>query len=201
MTIWWIARALGLVALLALTSATALGAVSTRGGVDRRSRDRRTVVQLAHRSSALVGLSALVLHVVLLVLDTHVDLTIGSVLVPFTSGFAPLGVGLGVLALWAFVAAAASGALRGRLAGTRVSPRVWRAVHLSGYAGWALSLGHGLLTGTDTGTWWSSATYALCAAFVGGAVLLRLAGTRRSPATTDRGSRAAGRELLRGAHS
>lgn len=181
MTLWYLARALGMVALIGFTASTCLGALATVGGRDGARGHGRAVRQLAHRSVALVALAALALHVGLLVLDSHVDLGVVSVAVPFTSGFAPFAVGLGTLGVWAFVATALSGMARGRLAGSRLSPRAWRALHVSAYGGWLLSMLHGVLAGTDTGQWWTTAVYAACGLAVAASVWVRVgAGARRA---------------------
>ncbi|MDR6117466.1 sulfoxide reductase heme-binding subunit YedZ [Aeromicrobium sp. SORGH_AS981] len=186
MTLWFLARALGMVALLGFTASVCLGALASSTGRGGRALEQRAVRQLAHRSVALVALGALALHVGLLVLDTHVALSLTSVVVPFTSGFAPFAVGLGTLGVWAFVATALSGLSRGRLAGSRVSPLVWRTVHGAAYVGWVLSMGHGVLAGTDTGRAWTTIVYAGCALAVAAAVALRvLARPRRTTAPTD----------------
>ncbi|WP_286690223.1 hypothetical protein [Aeromicrobium sp. REDSEA-S38_B2] len=186
MTLWFLARALGMVALLGFTASVCLGALASSTGRGSGAHEQRAVRQLAHRSVALTALAALVLHVGLLALDTHVDVPLTSVVVPFTSGFAPLAVGLGALAVWAFVAAALSGLSRGRLAGSRVSPLVWRTVHGSAYVGWLLSMGHGVLAGTDTGRAWATVVYVGCALAVAGVAALRiLARPRRTTVLTD----------------
>ncbi len=180
MTAWYLARAAGLLALVAFTVATTLGAAGPRRGglggtlVADRSADRRVLLQVAHRSSAVIGLALLALHVVLLVADAHVDLSWAGALVPFTAGWEPVALGLGTLGAYAFAVAAISGALRGRIAVGAASARRWRAVHLSAYAGWALALGHGLLSGTDSGAAWVVGLYAACALSVALAVGLRL---------------------------
>jgi sulfoxide reductase heme-binding subunit YedZ len=197
MTLWFLARALGMVALLGFTASVCLGALASSTGRGTGAHEKRAVRQLAHRSIALVALGALALHVGLLVLDTHVALSLMSVVVPFTSGFAPFAVGLGTLAVWAFVATALSGLSRGRLAGSRVSPRAWRTVHAAAYVGWVLSMGHGVLAGTDTGRAWTTVVYVGCALAVGTAVALRvLARPRRTTTLTD--SVPAHRVLVRG---
>lgn len=175
MTLWYLARALGLVALVALTASVALGALATVDtGPDQHSRSARLVRQLVHRSVAVTGLVALVLHVAAIVADEYVDVSIPAALVPFTSGYEPFAVGLGVLALWAFVAAAVSGAARGRLAVSRGAVRRWRAVHAAAYGGWLLCMLHGVLAGTDSSTWWALLTYGTCTAAVVLAVAARL---------------------------
>lgn len=169
MTLWYLARALGFVALLAFTASTALGALATTAPRTAAGRRDRLVRQLVHRSVAVLGLVALTLHAGAIVADSFVDVSIPASLVPFTAGYRPFAVGLGTLGLWAIVAAAVSGASRGRLAGSATAARGWRVVHRLAYVGWALSMGHGVLAGTDTRQPWAVVTYAACAVAVGAA--------------------------------
>lgn len=171
MTLWLIARSLGFVALSAFTASVVLGLTSSSIGSPRS----RYVQQLVHRSLAAIALVALSGHFVSLVLDSYVDVPWSTALVPFTSGYEPLAVTLGTLAVWSFLVTAVSGMARGRLAGTTVSPRVWRWLHRSAWAGWVLSVGHGLLAGTDSSTTWAVVTYAVCVSAVAGAALVRCA--------------------------
>ncbi len=179
MTLWFLARAAGFVALLSASLTVALGAMgsSTR-------RDRRIVAQLVHRSAAAVTLALLGLHAVLLVADHFVDVSMVGALVPFTAGYRALALGLGSLALYAFLVVSATGALRGRLAASARAARAWRVVHLSAYAAWALAMAHGILAGTDTLRGWALAIYGVSAFVVASALAARLADearARRSP--------------------
>lgn len=191
MTLWYLARAAGLVALIAFTASTVLGALSTsrRPARDVRDLDRRYLVQMAHRSAAVTGLAALATHVVLLVADSYVNLRIGGAIVPLTAGYRPFALALGTLGVYAIVLVAVSGAARGRLATSARAARAWRTVHVLAYAGWALSMGHGVLAGSDTGTWWTTAVYVACGAAVVAAVAVRLrarARDARAPLTVAR---------------
>lgn len=175
MTLWYLARAAGFIALFAATASVTLGAL----GSSRRphlgvGHDRRILQQFAHRSAAVVTLAMLALHVVLLVTDAYVNLSLPGVLVPFTAGYRGFALGLGSLAAYGLLVVAVTGAARGRLASSVAAARGWRWVHASAYGVWLLSMGHGLLAGTDTGRWWSWAIYAACAVSVGAAVLVRL---------------------------
>jgi sulfoxide reductase heme-binding subunit YedZ len=190
MTLWFLARAAGFVALLAATLTVALGALGsaarpTGGRVDITHLDRRLLAQLVHRSTAVLALAMLGLHAVLLVTDHYVAVSWAGALVPFTAGYRAVALGLGTLAVYAFGVAALTGALRGRLlAGSQRAARVWRAVHLSAYAAWALALGHGVLAGTDTRQSWATALYGASAATVAVAVSVRALARvrhRRSP--------------------
>lgn len=170
MTLWFIARAAGFVALLAASITVALGAAGTTGRLDHR-----ILAQLVHRSAAVMTLAMLGLHAVLLVLDQYVDVSVRGALVPFTAGYRGYALGLGTLAAYGFVVVAATGALRGRLAGSVRAARAWRGVHLSAYAAWVLAMGHGILAGTDTARGWALALYGASAFVVAAAVAGRVA--------------------------
>lgn len=186
MTIWYLARATGLVALIAFTAATVLGALASRHGsaASDRQLDRRYLTQMAHRSAAVLGLLTLVAHAALIVADAYVNVSLTATVLPFTAGYRPLALALGTLSVYAFVLVGVSGALRGRLASSARAARTWRAVHLSAYVGWALAMGHGIFSGTDTGATWSTAIYAACGLAVAAAVARRLldrSGTSPAP--------------------
>lgn len=176
MTIWYLARATGLVALIAFTAATAMGALASRSRhrpTDQQL-DRRFLVQMAHRSAAVLGLLALALHATLIVLDSYVSVSVASTVLPFTAGYRPVALGAGTLSVYAFVVVAVSGAVRGRLATSARAVRAWRSVHVTAYAGWAMAMGHGIFSGTDTASLWSTAIYVACGLAVAIAVALRL---------------------------
>lgn len=176
MTIWYLARGAGMVALIAFTASTVLGALAARvpRANDARSLDRRFLVQMAHRSAAVTGLAMLLAHVVLIVVDTFVSVSLTATFLPFTAGYRPVALGVGSIAVYLFVLVAVSGALRGRLATSASAARRWRGVHLMAYAGWALSMGHGIFAGSDTGAWWSTVIYLLCGLAVAAALTVRL---------------------------
>jgi sulfoxide reductase heme-binding subunit YedZ len=194
MTLWFLARAAGFVALLAATVTVTLGAMGasarpTGGPVDAAHLDRRVLAQLVHRSAAVIAIAMLGLHAAMLIADKFVDVSIAGALEPFTAGYRGVAVGLGTLAAYGFLVVAASGALRGRLAHSLTASRGWRAVHLSAYAAWGLAMGHGLLSGTDTSQPWALALYTACGSAVGAVVTSRLVAAarhHRSPLPTAR---------------
>ena len=178
MTTWYLIRSLGLVAYLALSLSLALGGASTTSARSPGAIDRRVVRQLLHRSVAVLGLVALAAHLVLVVLDSFVPTTLPQVLVPMTATYRPVALGLGSLAMYAFVLAAVTGWARSAIAGA-LSERAWRLIHASAYVGWMLCLAHGILAGTDTGRLWSWAAYAGGVLAVGGALAWRRASVGR----------------------
>lgn len=177
MTLWFLARSAGFVALLAASVTVALGAL---GSASRG--DRRIVAHLVHRSAAVLTLAMLALHAVLLITDRFVDLSVAGALIPFTAGYRGLALGLGTLAVYGFAVVALTGALRSRTTASPVAVRAWRGVHAAAYAAWILAMTHGLLAGTDTGVSWATAAYLGCGVLVVGSVVLRLRAVSRDQA-------------------
>lgn len=165
---WALGRGTGVVAWLALSASLALG-VLARSGRSVAGWGRFGANEV-HRTTSATALGLVLVHVVALLLDTDAGVGVLHALVPFTSAYAPLGVGLGVLALDILLVLAVTGVLR-----HRTGPRLFRAVHWSAYALWPLAAGHFLLSGTDAGAWW-----ALAALLAGGAVVLGAVGWRLS---------------------
>ena len=182
MTTWALARAAGYGVLLAATLSLVLGAASSR----RAPVAARTVRTLVHRSTSVLVLLLLAVHAAAVVADSFVTVAWWAALVPFASSYERLPLALGTLASWGFVLAASSGALRGRLARWSGAARGWRAVHATAYGAWVLAVVHGLLSGTDTGAWWSWTLYAACAAAGATAVLVGLLARRQRSAPPSR---------------
>lgn len=181
MTLWFVARAAGFMALIGATVVVCLGATTAGStpGERLRRRESRVLLQLAHRSAAVVTLALLALHTVLLVLDSYVDVSLPGALVAFTAGYRGFALGLGTLAVYCFAAVALSGALRGRLAGSPRAVRWWRPVHALAYAAWPLAMAHGILAGTDTSALWAWSLYGGSAVAVGTAVVVRVGAEQR----------------------
>jgi len=179
--LWYVNRGTGIVLVLLLTATVLLGIWSTRG--EAGARVPRFVVQALHRNIGLLSTVMLGLHVVSAVLDEYVDIRWWQALVPWRLSYEPLWLAAGVIALDLLLAVTVTSLLRDRLA-----HRAWRAVHLSAYLAWAISLVHGLGIGTDSGEPWAQWTYGGGAALVVTATVLRLAAdwqpqrhTRRRP--------------------
>jgi methionine sulfoxide reductase heme-binding subunit len=199
MTLWFLARAAGFTALAAATAAICLGAWASGARAGRRveGRESRLLLQLAHRSAAVITLALLALHAVLLVLDSHVAISLPGALVPFTAGYRGRAVGLGTLAAYCLLVVALVGALRGRITGSPRAVRWWRPVHAVAYAVWPLSIAHGVWSGTDTRAWWALTLYAASAVAVLAALWSRLAAEEEHLAMP----LASARQVLEGAGS
>jgi hypothetical protein len=185
-TLWVTARGAGLAALVLLTIATAIGAlVSGRG---RRIAAGRVLVQYLHRVTASLGIGVLALHIVTILGDSYAHVGVSGAIVPFTSSYRATWVGLGTLAAYCFVLVSALGFARGRMAGSPRGAAIWRGLHASAYAGWALAVVHGFTSGSDSAVAWVRVLYLVCIGLVAASVAARAVVLSR-PAPLVRGPR------------
>jgi sulfoxide reductase heme-binding subunit YedZ len=172
--LWYTTRATGLVSLLLLTATAVLGVIGTARFATTRW--PRLVTAGLHRNLALLAVGFLSVHILSAILDTYVTIGWVAAIVPFTSGYRPLWVGLGTCALDLFLAMILTSLLR-----DRIGYRAWRVVHWAAYAAWPIALWHALGTGTDDRVRWVLALDALCALAVLAAVWWRLSLPGDSP--------------------
>ncbi len=140
--LWFVARASGLVSLLALTLSVVLGIAAGA----RTTAVPRFVTQGLHRAAAMTGVLLLVVHICSVVMDPFVPLEWTDVVLPFDTDYLTLWTGLGTLAIDVLIVVVVSSLLRHRM-----GPRTWWLIHLSAYAAYGLSVAHGLGAGTDAG--------------------------------------------------
>lgn len=141
---WVIGRAFGIAAYLDLA---ALVSVGTWFRHPWRHRWPLLRPALAVRLHAGLGVSAVGLvgaHVVSLVLDPYARVGMVGALVPGLSGYRPLAVALGTLALYLGLLVGGTAAMAGSWAGRR-----WLGVHRLGAASFVLVWIHGVLAGSD----------------------------------------------------
>lgn len=172
--LWFVSRGSGLALLVVLSVVMVLGAATRTGSAPRRM--PRFVWAELHRTLALFSVAFLVLHVATAILDPYVSIGWAASVLPFTSGYRALAVGLGTLAVDLGGAVLLTSLVRGRL-----RHRAWRAVHWLAYLAWPAAFAHSLTAGNDLRTWWVAVIVLGCAGAVATAVLARLihAGTRR----------------------
>jgi sulfoxide reductase heme-binding subunit YedZ len=168
--LWYLARGTGVVSLVLLTVVVALG-IAGRSGRPAFGLPRFAVTAV-HRNASLLAVALLVVHVTTLMFDPYAQLKLVDVVLPFTSTYRPLWVGLGTLGLDLIVALVVTTLLRHRL-----GLRAWRAVHWLAYAAWPVAFLHGLGAGTDAGQLWLRGTAIACALAVLAAVAWRCSPT------------------------
>lgn len=164
---WLVSRGSGLVLLVLLTAVFVLG-ISTRLGSAPKAVQRFAVAEL-HRTLALFAVSVLFLHVATAILDPYVSIGWWAMVLPFTSHYRPLALGLGSLAVDLGAAV-----LITSLARRHLGHRLWRGVHWLAYLSWPFAFMHSLRAGGDMGIWWVAALVWGSASAVGIAVGARI---------------------------
>jgi methionine sulfoxide reductase heme-binding subunit len=169
---WYAARAAGVVAYLLLSAIVVLGI--TMAGKKKLHRWPRFAVEDVHRFGGILVGSFLVIHIVTIAIDAWLPFSIASIIVPFTSTYKPLWVGLGIVAAELLLALAVTNKLRN----ARISYRFWRRAHYLNFAVWAAATVHSLGSGTDRTTPWLIALEGAAIASVSIAIAWRVLARR-----------------------
>jgi DMSO/TMAO reductase YedYZ heme-binding membrane subunit len=104
----------------------------------------RFVVTGLHRNLSLLGVAFVAIHVLTAVLDPYVTIRIVAIVVPLTTSYKPLWLGLGAISLDLVLALILTS-----LARARMSRRLWRSLHWLSYVAWGTALVHSLFSSTD----------------------------------------------------
>ena len=167
--LWYVSRATGVASLALLTAVVVLGVVTS--GRRRPHGESATVVMGLHRWLSL-GMTAFLLgHIATAIGETYVSIDLVSAVLPFTSGYERLWVGLGTVAFDLLAAVVVSSVLRHRL-----RPAVWKAIHWFSYAMWPIAVVHGFALGTSAEPLLRWVT-VLCGAVGVGAIVWRVTST------------------------
>jgi methionine sulfoxide reductase heme-binding subunit len=177
--LWYLSRSTGVV-LLALLSLTAvLGIVIRQRG--RVPGLPSFAVTALHRNASLLALVLLGIHVTTAVVDPFVSIGWLAAVVPFTSRYEPVWMGLGALALDLVVAMVITSLVR-----DRIGRRVWRAVHLLAYAAFPLAAIHGIGAAADLQSGALLGFTVFCLAAITAAAGWRLFDSRRATSPRQR---------------
>lgn len=165
--LWYVSRAAGITAYLALALATIWGLLLSTSVADAIVSRGRSLE--AHRWLSVAALALSVAHAVPLLGDRYVNFDVLDIVVPFLAPYRPVSVGLGIVGLYLALAVYGSFWLRARL-----GQRGWRAVHLLSFPAFGLVTLHGLLAGTDSEAPWLRAVYLGAVVLVGTLTVVRL---------------------------
>jgi hypothetical protein len=177
---------MGVISLVALSITIMIGLVAT----DRLvlSIRQRVLLQSAHRTTGVIAVAALVMHLWTKVMEGHIR-TI-DMFIPFLSpGYNRLYVGLGTISGLIMVTVMWTGIVRSRFVG-RGKPWMWRSIHAISYLMWPIALVHGLSAGRAAATW-VTVSYVVCVlgVLIGLAVRVSVSLNRRKDfASTSTGS-------------
>lgn len=140
---WYFARASGLVAyvLLFLLVASGIG-IKTSALFKFLS---PTISWMRHRYLGMAFSFAVIVHLVSLLADSYLKLTLIDVLVPFVSSFKPIFVSLGIIGLYLLIAVMISSIFT-----IGLFPKTWRLLHYLTFPLFIILFIHGFFIGTDT---------------------------------------------------
>jgi methionine sulfoxide reductase heme-binding subunit len=181
--LWYTTRAAGAVSFLLLSAVMVLG-LTARSRVQGRGWPRFLNAAL-HNDLALMSLAFLTLHIVTAVVDPFTHLGWLAAIVPFSSYYRTLWLGLGVVAFELLLALIITSLLR-----HAIGQRTWRAVHWLAYAVWPVAVIHQLGTGTDALSWWMIMVDTVSFGALVGALLWRVTSAPQDPLAHERRSAA-----------
>jgi predicted ferric reductase len=139
---WYVARSSGIVAWALAALAVLWGlALSTRA-LGRKP--PAPWLLDVHRFLAGLTVVFVVVHLVGLALDPWASFGVDELLIPMVSSWKPVAVAWGIVAFYLLLAVEGTSLLKSRL-----PVRLWRGVHLTSYAMYAMATVHLLLSGTD----------------------------------------------------
>jgi predicted ferric reductase len=151
-TLWYITRAAAVSAYVLLAVVVDLGILRS---LARQLGERVSwVLDEVHQFLALLAAAFVGLHLGVLLFDPFITFSVANLLLPFGEPYQSLGVGLGVLGLYALLVVLVSSWLR-----RYISHRLWRGLHYGSFGVFILVTLHGLLSGSDSGLGWLRSIY------------------------------------------
>src|SRR2546422_3194378 len=177
--LWYTTRGAGAVSLVLLSAVVVLGVLSTLRF--ESASWPRFLTSALHRNVALTAIVFLALHIVTAVVDPFTHLGWLAAVVPFSSYYRTLWLGLGTIAFELLVAISVTSLVRGA-----IGHAAWRAIHWLSYASWPVAVLHGFGTGTDAWSAWMLVIDVVCILAVLGAICARLLARPPDPLAADR---------------
>jgi predicted ferric reductase len=139
---WYVTRAAGLVAWGLVVASCAWGLLHALRTFGRRPSPAWMLS--THRYRGALAVVFVGVHVGAILIDGYVQFSLADVLVPTVSAWHPVAVAWGIVGMYVLVAVEVTSLLRARL-----TPKLWRGVHVLSYALLALVTVHLLAAGTD----------------------------------------------------
>ena len=142
---WILGRAAGITSYLLLVALVLMGLALSHPGRARWRRPSSATRIRTHVSLSVFTFLFVVLHIVVLATDSYAGVGWWGTFVPMGASYRPLPVTLGVIALYAGLAAGLTASLAGRWA-----RRVWWPIHKVAIVSLVLVWLHGVLAGADS---------------------------------------------------
>ena len=164
---WYISRASGIGAFVALSLSVILGLMtSMRMAIPGLGKAFNYEI---HGFVSVLALTLVGIHGGALLFDSWFHFTPVHLLVPFISPYEAVWTGLGTLAAWGMAIVTASFWMR-----RWIGQRSWRRLHYVSFGVYLLGFIHGIFAGTDTGSLPVALTYAASITTVASLLALRI---------------------------
>ena len=144
-TWWYVARSGGIVAWALLAASMFWGVALSSRFLGKKPKPN-WMLDL-HRFLGGLAVVFTAIHVVALIADSYVTITVVNVLVPFTGNYRVSQLAWGIVAMYLLLAVEVTSLLRRRL-----GKKLWRGVHYLSFPLFFVSTVHLLLSGTDRTT-------------------------------------------------
>ncbi len=141
---WYIARSAGLVAWALLSASVIWGLTMTNKARPFGHKPRPAWMLDLHRWLGGLATIFVGVHIVAILLDSFVNFSVVSVLVPFTAAWRTAAVAWGVVAMWLMLAVELTS-----LARRRLPRKAWRLIHGASFPLFGLATLHAFTAGTD----------------------------------------------------
>lgn len=169
--LWYISRSAGFVGLALLGLIGVLGII-TAGNL-HFGRGSRFVAPEVHRSLSLFAIVILAIHVGAAVLDKYSRIGFKDIFIPFVSQYRPIWIGIGAIAVDLGIAVLLTSLVR-----VKMGYKSWKVVHWLTYPVFALSIIHGLGSGSDSSILLGKVVYIAVGGLLLVGVFIRLASTK-----------------------
>lgn len=144
---WLASRAVGIVAMVLLSAAVAIGLLLSGRMSNRPGGAAR--LKTLHEAVTLTALAAIAGHGLLLLGDSYLRPGIAGIALPFALRSQPVWTGIGILGGWLAAILGLSYYARGW-----IGTNAWRTVHRWTLLAYVLCIGHSIGSGTDSGSGW-----------------------------------------------
>ena len=171
---WFVSRAGGIVAYLLFWFSTAWGVMLSAKGL--KGLVSKPVSYAVHNITSWLALGFAAVHAVTLLGDRVVPFSGTGVLIPFAADYRPFLTGLGTLSLYLGVLVSVTFYWK------RLGHRIWQAIHMLSYLMFVAVTIHGVMLGTDSGTWVMRMIYLMAAGSVVFLTVYRILTAGASPA-------------------
>ena len=159
---WYLSRGSAFVALSLLWLSMALGLLITNKVA--RTWPGVPVSFALHEFISILGLGFAIFHALILLGDNYIGYTLVQVLIPFSSSYEPIWVGIGQAGFYAIMIVTLSFYVR-----SHIGQKTWRSLHYVSFLAYLIALLHGITAGSDTSLTWVQQYY-----WISGATLLFL---------------------------